>query len=667
MHMQLEDFLVKEARAGRRVVVVVDEAQNLSDEALEMLRLLTNYETPQAKLLHIVLSGQPLLADTLMKPSMEQLRQRVTTSCWLEPFSIEETTAYIRHRLEQAGYRGAPLFRKDALRRIMVASHGIPRLINNLCFNALSLCCEQKRQQVDGSMAAEAIAIQELDPESRKKITARWELAAGQSIQPEQLLRPDQPIQREKLLQPDQPHQTEQVLRPKQPLQLEQLLRPEQPIRREKLLQPEQPHQTEQMLRPKQPLQLEQLLRPEQPAQAEEPEPVLRRLMVPAAAVLLVALGIGVFSLSAGWHPWSHRTSYIQSLNTKFLLASGPQSSKPNISTRIVAAPSSKPSPLNTNDLSVSIPAPATANIDRATVAELAAKTTPSATKALSPPIPAPALANRSRVTVAEPPAKTTPSATKALSPPTPAPAVANIDRVIVAEPPVKTTPSATKVVSPPTPAPAVANIDRVIVAEPPAKIKRFQITAEPNETLQDICVRYLGICDLKRLHEIQALNPNLTDLDHIQAGQKIWLPAPEPAPIAQPSSAQAHLIQTPGASSNANVKPSAATAAIRNPAGGDRGAAELPHVAGKVAHAGLPGATSTAWAGSYGKVASAGIPSVVKRAAPAKMPVVPVPAAMLPKPAGSSNPAEQDTPNCGGTVEMPCPKLQIRPTPPPD
>jgi type II secretory pathway predicted ATPase ExeA len=605
MHVQLEDVLVKEARAGRRVVVVVDEAQNLSDESLEMLRLLTNYETPRAKLLHIVLSGQPLLADTLMKPSMEQLRQRVTTSCWLEPFSIEETTAYIRHRLEQAGYRGAPLFRKDALRRIMVASHGIPRLINNLCFNALSLCCEQKRQQVDGSMAAEAIAIQELDPESRKKITARWELAAGQPLQPRQSIQP------------------------------EQLLRPEQPIQREKLLQPEQPHQTAQVLRPKQPLQLEQLLRPEQPAQAEEPEPVLRRLMVPAAAVLLAALGIGVFSLSAGWQPWSHQTGYIQSLNTKFLSASGPQSSQPNISTRIVAAPSSKPSPLNTNDLFVAIPAPATAKIGK--------------------------------VTVAEPPAKTEPSATKVVSPPVPAPAVANIDRVTVAEPPVKTTPSATKVVSPPVPAPAVANIDRVTVAEPPAKIKRFQITAEPDETLQNICVRYLGICDLKRRHEIQALNPNLTDLDHIQAGQKIWLPAPEPAPIVQPSSAQAHLNQVPGASSNANVTPSATTAAIRNPAGGNRGAVESPHVAGKVANAGLPSATGTARAGSYGKVASAGIPGVVKATARVKIPVAPVPDGILPKSTESSNPAEQDTPNCGGTVEMPCPKLQIRPTPPPD
>ena len=93
----------------------------------------------------------------------------------------------------------------------------------------------------------------------------------------------------------------------------------------------------------------------------------------------------------------------------------------------------------------------------------------------------------------------------------------------------------------------------------------------------KDICVRYLGIWDLKRLHEIQALNPNLTDLDHIQAGQKIWLPAPEPAPIAQPSSAQAHLNQAPGASSNAKVMPFAATSAVRNPAGGDRGAAAGP------------------------------------------------------------------------------------------
>jgi general secretion pathway protein A len=623
MHVQLEDLLVKEARSGRRVVVVVDEAQNLSDEALEMLRLLTNYETPRAKLLHIVLSGQPLLADTLMKPSMEQLRQRVTTSCWLEPFSMEETTAYIRHRLEQAGYRGAPLFRKDALRRIMVASHGIPRIINNLCFNALSLCCEQKRKQVDGSMAAEAIAIQELDPESRKKITDRWEVAARQPIQPQQLLPHEKPIQPAQLLQPE--------------------------LRAERLPQPEQP------------------LQPKQPAQAEEPKPVLRRLMVPAAAALLVASGIGLFSLSAHWQPWSRLTGYLQSLDTKVLSALRSRSSQPNISTRIVATPSSIPSPPNTNEQSASIPTLATTDLSRATITEPPAKTKPSPAKALSPPMHAPVLANRGRVTVAEPPSQTTPSATRVVSLPIPPPALANRGRVTVAEPPSQTTPSATRVVSLPIPPPAVANIDRVTVAEPPAKTKPFQITAGPNQTLHDICVRYLGIWDPKRLHEIQALNPNLTDLDHIQAGQKIWLPAPEPAPMAQPSTAQAHLSPPLGTSSNANITPSATTAAVRDPAGGNRGAAESPHAASKVAHAGLPSVTGTAGGGSYGKVAPAPIPGVVKGTAAAKMPVAPVPAEMLPKPIESSNPAEQGTPNCGGVVEIPCPKLKIRPTSPPD
>jgi hypothetical protein len=177
--------------------------------------------------------------------------------------------------------------------------------------------------------------------------------------------------------------------------------------------------------------------------------------------------------------------------------------------------------------------------------------------------------------------------------------------------------------------------------------------------------VRYLGIWDLKRLHEIQALNPNLTNLDHIQAGQKLWLPAPEPAPIAQPSTAQAHLSPPPGASSNANVSPSAATAAVRNPAGGNRGAAESPRAAGKVANTGLPSVTTGG--GSYGKVASAGIPGVVKETATPKIPVAPVPVEMIPKPTESSNPALQSTPNCGGPIEIPCPKLRTRPTSPPD
>jgi type II secretory pathway predicted ATPase ExeA len=157
MHHQLNEVLLTEARAGRKFVLVIDEAQNLSDDALETVRLLTNFETPRAKLMQVVMAGQPQLADKLTNPSLVQLRQRISIFCRLQPFNKEEATAYIGHRLKLAGYGGAPLFTEDALNLIIEASQGIPRTINNLCFNALSLCYALKRKQVDGSMAAEAI------------------------------------------------------------------------------------------------------------------------------------------------------------------------------------------------------------------------------------------------------------------------------------------------------------------------------------------------------------------------------------------------------------------------------------------------------------------------------------------------------------------------------
>lgn len=184
MHDQLSDTLAAEARMGRRVVVVIDEAQNLSDSALEMVRLLTNFETPRAKLMQIVLAGQTQLSDKLMQPSLVQLRQRISTICRLEPLSTEETGAYIDHRLKFAGYSGETLFTKEALNLITESSQGIPRTINTLCFNALSLCCALKRKQVDGRMAAEVISDQQLRPESRDNILAPSEVAAGPFHQP---------------------------------------------------------------------------------------------------------------------------------------------------------------------------------------------------------------------------------------------------------------------------------------------------------------------------------------------------------------------------------------------------------------------------------------------------------------------------------------------------
>jgi general secretion pathway protein A len=157
MHDQLNKVLVDEARAGRNVVIVIDEAQNLSQAALETVRLLSNFETPRSKLLHIVLAGQLQLLDKLTDPSLIQLRQRITTFCRIDPLSAEETRKYIHHRLTMAGYRGEALFSGEAVELIFAASRGIPRTINNLCFNSLSICRALNQSQVTGSMVEEAL------------------------------------------------------------------------------------------------------------------------------------------------------------------------------------------------------------------------------------------------------------------------------------------------------------------------------------------------------------------------------------------------------------------------------------------------------------------------------------------------------------------------------
>jgi general secretion pathway protein A len=162
LYDQLNASLAEEARAGRIVVVVVDEAQNLSDEALEFLRTLSNFETASAKLIHIVMAGQPQLSEKLMQPNLVQLRQRITTVCHIDPLSPDETRAYIQHRLQLAGYRGEPLFSEDAMSLIAAVSAGTPRTINTLCFNSLSICRALNEKQVTAGMVEEAVADLEL-------------------------------------------------------------------------------------------------------------------------------------------------------------------------------------------------------------------------------------------------------------------------------------------------------------------------------------------------------------------------------------------------------------------------------------------------------------------------------------------------------------------------
>jgi general secretion pathway protein A len=138
MHYQLNEALLREAKAGRQFVLVIDEAQNLSEPVLESIRLLSDFETSRGKLLQIILAGQRQLIHTLMKPEMLQLTQRISVTQFLDPLDATEVAQYIRHRLGVAGYQGKPLFSPDALRSVATQSGGIPRNINNICFGAMS-------------------------------------------------------------------------------------------------------------------------------------------------------------------------------------------------------------------------------------------------------------------------------------------------------------------------------------------------------------------------------------------------------------------------------------------------------------------------------------------------------------------------------------------------
>lgn len=163
LQSRLNQVLIEELQARRKFVLVVDEAQNLEDSALEFIRMLSNFETPREKLMHIVLAGQPQLAEKMARPSMVQLRQRVSMFVRLRPFGVSETGEYIDHRLEVAGHSGPPVFDRGAVRTVAGLSGGIPRNINNICFNALSLGYAVGRKTIDSDVVREVAADLDLE------------------------------------------------------------------------------------------------------------------------------------------------------------------------------------------------------------------------------------------------------------------------------------------------------------------------------------------------------------------------------------------------------------------------------------------------------------------------------------------------------------------------
>jgi general secretion pathway protein A len=144
--MKLNQWLLDRYRAGETVVLIVDEAQNLTLPVLEEIRLLTNLETSTEKLLQIVLSGQPELEERLRLPQLRQLRQRVMLRCKTSPLTKEQTHSYILERLRIAGASGEPIFDPKTVETIHMYSMGIPRVVNLLCEHALiNAYVEQQR------------------------------------------------------------------------------------------------------------------------------------------------------------------------------------------------------------------------------------------------------------------------------------------------------------------------------------------------------------------------------------------------------------------------------------------------------------------------------------------------------------------------------------------
>ena len=173
----LNRYLLDAHGRGERVVVVIDEAQNLSPEALEQVRLLTNLETSKEKLLQIVLLGQPELRELLQRRNLRQLAQRITARYHLSPLGPKDTHRYIRHRMQVAGGQRNP-FRRNAMNALYQRSQGIPRLINIIADRSLVAAFAKERMDVTAAMVHEAANEIQLGEHQVKRVRWPWLLAA---------------------------------------------------------------------------------------------------------------------------------------------------------------------------------------------------------------------------------------------------------------------------------------------------------------------------------------------------------------------------------------------------------------------------------------------------------------------------------------------------------
>ena len=172
--LALNKFLIQRLEKNESTLLIIDEAQNLSPEMLEEIRLLSNLETATSKLIQIMLVGQPELRDLLDRSELRQLRQRIALRHHLRPFDEKEVREYVEERLARAGYTGERLLKRGAFKELYAVTGGTPRLVNSVCDSALLLAYSREKPQLDAALVREA--AEELDLASERP-------GAGEAIQ----------------------------------------------------------------------------------------------------------------------------------------------------------------------------------------------------------------------------------------------------------------------------------------------------------------------------------------------------------------------------------------------------------------------------------------------------------------------------------------------------
>src|SRR5205085_1365388 len=181
MRLALTEHLLRTFAAGRSTVVLIDEAQHLPPDLLEELRLLGNLETRAGKAVQVVLVGQPELLDTLKRPELAALAQRLAVRVRLEPFGLHESADYLLHHLRMAGARPEAITTDEALEIISRGTHGVPRLLNQAAHVALSLTCQAGSGRVDAEGAVEALHRLGLESETTAEADDELRAAAAGS------------------------------------------------------------------------------------------------------------------------------------------------------------------------------------------------------------------------------------------------------------------------------------------------------------------------------------------------------------------------------------------------------------------------------------------------------------------------------------------------------